>query len=139
MMSKDWTTLWGQARHRDLEGWSQLSRRGGARPPHLVQNRGIPGAGRRGGGQRSGSSTAPGALCWGSAGKAASVGAGARAAAPGPRGGGWRASRRLPAAAAELFAASTSWEPRPGRPQGDWEAGGQAGLRIRTRGQAVLK
>lgn len=85
-------------------------RREGARPPSLRAEPGIPGAGRRGGGQRSGSSIAPGRTVQGAPRRQGGLGGlwALGAAAPGPRGGGWRASRRLPAAAAELFAASTS-------------------------------
>lgn len=112
-------------------------RRGGARPPHLVQNRGSLVLAV----VEAGSDRAPpqprGALCGGlRAGKAASVGAGrsarrllARVAVAGVLPGGSRP--QLP---------SYLQPPHPesrdqAAPQGDWEAGGQAGPSwIRRRG-----
>lgn len=136
-MSKDWTTLWGQARHQDPREVESALRREGARPPSPRAEQGIPGAGRRGSGQRSGSSIAPGRTVLGAPRRQGGLGGrGAlRAAAPGPRGGGWRASRRLPAAAAELFAASTSWEPRPGRSPGRLGSGRPGGAFLDQEGE----
>lgn len=134
MMSKDWTTLWVRP-GTETPRWSQLCAEG-ACPPSPCRT-GIPGCWLSGGGQRSGSSTAPGRTVRGlRAGKAASVGAGARL-----RGGSWpvAAAGVLPGGPGRSCRAICSLHilraEDQAAPQGDWEAGGQAGPSwIRTRG-----